>query len=304
MRPKNRVFCAYAGRPKLLFESKSKAENFIRYNADEIGDESKTGKKPVRSYYCTACGGWHVTSREKLAVRQQEDAKEAPKQKPETIVQNPEQSINVIESTVWMLVNMLDRECNDKMMATDIQDAYKTVVLLDKNAWKHDMADKAAEYKKKIAEKDIEFLSGVLADCARYTEVGASDIHALIRILGSLDMEEEKIRMIKKAKLMQRTLHDRRRDIENRIGFMKNKLRTAFELASNGLMVKAGEIVDKCDKIATEICNEGLLPRKVLQSLEYIEDKIAKIREMMNPTLVVDMSSDNTTIDKKEDGTE
>lgn len=44
----------------MLFPTEKRADNFIRFNADEIMEE--TGKAPVRSYYCELCGGWHVTS--------------------------------------------------------------------------------------------------------------------------------------------------------------------------------------------------------------------------------------------------
>ena len=47
-------------KPKMLFESQAKADNFILYNKEEIEEEN--GKAPVRSYYCRLCGGWHVTS--------------------------------------------------------------------------------------------------------------------------------------------------------------------------------------------------------------------------------------------------
>lgn len=61
MKPtKNIFFCVACKRPKILFETQAKADNFIRYNKDEIEDEN--GKAPVRSYFCNICGGWHVTS--------------------------------------------------------------------------------------------------------------------------------------------------------------------------------------------------------------------------------------------------
>jgi hypothetical protein len=44
----------------MLFETRGKAENFIRFNRESILDES--GRAPVRSYYCPFCCGWHVTS--------------------------------------------------------------------------------------------------------------------------------------------------------------------------------------------------------------------------------------------------
>lgn len=61
MKPvKNHYFCIGAYRTKMLFKEKHNADNFIRFNAEEIYEQS--GKAPVRSYYCQFCGGWHVTS--------------------------------------------------------------------------------------------------------------------------------------------------------------------------------------------------------------------------------------------------
>lgn len=61
MKPtKNRIFCPDCTRPKLLFKTEKQANNFIRFNAEEIAEEN--GYAPVRSYYCPLCGGWHVTS--------------------------------------------------------------------------------------------------------------------------------------------------------------------------------------------------------------------------------------------------
>ena len=56
----NQVFCVGCRKHKMLFESQSKANNFIRYNSEKILEES--GKAPIRSYYCEFCGGYHVTS--------------------------------------------------------------------------------------------------------------------------------------------------------------------------------------------------------------------------------------------------
>lgn len=62
MKPvKNRIFCIECQRPKMLFDSKNKAVNFIKFNTGEIKDEN--GIAPTRAYFCKACGGWHVTSR-------------------------------------------------------------------------------------------------------------------------------------------------------------------------------------------------------------------------------------------------
>lgn len=61
MKPtKNQIFCIGCKHKKMLFESKAKADNFIKFNSKEI--KSLSGKAPSRSYYCSFCGGWHVTS--------------------------------------------------------------------------------------------------------------------------------------------------------------------------------------------------------------------------------------------------
>ena len=62
MKPtRNRIFCSACHRPKMLFESQEKADNFIRYNAAEMAEDENDEYIPIRSYYCPSCGGWHVT---------------------------------------------------------------------------------------------------------------------------------------------------------------------------------------------------------------------------------------------------
>lgn len=55
-KPKNRVMCPDCGRQKMLFESESKANSFIKWNKNEIENGDK-----LRSYYCPACCGWHIS---------------------------------------------------------------------------------------------------------------------------------------------------------------------------------------------------------------------------------------------------
>jgi hypothetical protein len=62
MKPnRSKVYCADAGRSKILFETEKKAINFIKFNAEEIRSES--GFSPTRAYFCISCGGYHVTSK-------------------------------------------------------------------------------------------------------------------------------------------------------------------------------------------------------------------------------------------------
>ena len=44
----------------MLFSTLKKAQNFIKFNGDEIMEE--TGIRPARVYYCQLCCGYHVTS--------------------------------------------------------------------------------------------------------------------------------------------------------------------------------------------------------------------------------------------------
>ncbi|MBR5607605.1 MAG: hypothetical protein IKW44_04375 [Bacteroidaceae bacterium] len=60
MKPtKNKIYCNDIKRIKMLFPTKEKADNFIKFNAEEIAENNKN--VPTRSYYCPSCGGWHVT---------------------------------------------------------------------------------------------------------------------------------------------------------------------------------------------------------------------------------------------------
>lgn len=62
MKPtKNHYYYIGCQHHKILFTSKKEALHFIKYNADEI--EEQTGRRPVRPYYCSYCCGWHLTSR-------------------------------------------------------------------------------------------------------------------------------------------------------------------------------------------------------------------------------------------------
>ena len=58
----------------MLFEEKKKADNFIRFNKDEIFEEN--GKAPVRSYYCAFCSWWHVTSNPSLEQGEEQDKRD------------------------------------------------------------------------------------------------------------------------------------------------------------------------------------------------------------------------------------
>lgn len=58
----------------MLFESQSKADNFIKFNSAEILEDNK--KAPIRSYYCVMCNGWHVTSNPSADFGESMDSKD------------------------------------------------------------------------------------------------------------------------------------------------------------------------------------------------------------------------------------
>ena len=53
---KNRIYCPECRRSKMLFESETKANTFIKFNKDNIENGDK-----LRSYFCVCCVGWHIT---------------------------------------------------------------------------------------------------------------------------------------------------------------------------------------------------------------------------------------------------
>jgi hypothetical protein len=61
MKPKNRVMCPDCGKQKMLFETEKKAETFLKFNMDEVNPD---GTREMRVYYCPACCGYHITSKE------------------------------------------------------------------------------------------------------------------------------------------------------------------------------------------------------------------------------------------------
>lgn len=62
MKPKYRVYCPAIRRTKMLFETERKALDFITWNGQELEKGGKKAKN-LRAYYCPACGGWHITSK-------------------------------------------------------------------------------------------------------------------------------------------------------------------------------------------------------------------------------------------------
>lgn len=76
MKPKNnRIFCIGCHHNKMLFATQAKADNFIKFNSKDIAAHSS--KVPSRSYYCSFCCGWHVTSIDDDKLAKQRDERDA-----------------------------------------------------------------------------------------------------------------------------------------------------------------------------------------------------------------------------------
>ena len=60
MKPtKSRVMCPDCGKQKMLFETEKKAQNFLKFNGDAVNPD---GTREMRTYYCPACCGYHISS--------------------------------------------------------------------------------------------------------------------------------------------------------------------------------------------------------------------------------------------------
>lgn len=111
MKPtRNRIFCIGSQKQKMLFDSQSKADNFLKYNTKEILEENE--KAPVRSYYCTFCCGWHVTSNSSTEQGERLDGRDhALVQKIELLKKNNDE-LQAISKRVTDKILCFDTELN------------------------------------------------------------------------------------------------------------------------------------------------------------------------------------------------
>jgi hypothetical protein len=57
---KKRTFCKGCGKTKFLFKTESDANRFAKHSTDNFYKENLI----FSTYFCTACNGWHVTSKQ------------------------------------------------------------------------------------------------------------------------------------------------------------------------------------------------------------------------------------------------
>ena len=130
--------CFNCGRNKMLFDTEKKALNFIKFNADDIEDNS--GKRPIRGYYCDSCCGWHVTSspeatkhktsRTKRVIDLYHKAKETEKIMTENNIQN---KIKQIEDRKFQYIGLfLTEESQNKL-----KEKFSDIIPLDAKMFLH-----------------------------------------------------------------------------------------------------------------------------------------------------------------------
>lgn len=120
MKPtKNTIYCYGCRRTKMLFETKAKADNFIRYNS--VGIQEENGKAPVRSYYCGICGGYHVTSNPSATEGERLDFRD--KQLIETVTRRKKEKKEEKKEENPITLTIRKRETKEaKVMAQTISD--------------------------------------------------------------------------------------------------------------------------------------------------------------------------------------
>ena len=228
----------------MLFEEKKNADNFIRFNKDEIFEEN--GKAPVRSYYCVFCSGWHVTSNPSLEQGEEQDKRD----------------MDLIESTISIKrdISSITAALNQKI--TDIKGA---IYLSD------DDYDIYKEYEycrillpelMHISSKgtgakllqQIYMLSDVISV---FTDIKMMDLPELRKYIDTLGESSEKFILIKRYALKR---------------FVTLSLIEAINLYETGHLDKAIEIKEELLSMLKEV--EGMYKKKFASKCKQIINEV------------------------------
>lgn len=135
MKPtRNRVYCNAIHRTKMLFESQEKADNFIRFNAGEIGEDDENEYVPIRSYYCPSCGGWHVTHHSETRKQQRIDNIQEAAYQLEKFIESLKQTYTNQEWKKW---ESQMETANEAVTLLEDQPSYHNFLLKVKRQLKH-----------------------------------------------------------------------------------------------------------------------------------------------------------------------
>ena len=158
-RSSNLIYCTGAGRAKLQFESFEKAVNYIRWNSQEICQES--GRAPVRVYWCSKCACFHVTSR---------PHNRTPEEHKKNLVQNLLKRV-LIEGSIQGAERLLGRakEMTSEFTGDSLEELESQIKLIESelNQRKFDEEVKISEYLLRIYD-----LSGAEESIQRLEKIG------------------------------------------------------------------------------------------------------------------------------------
>lgn len=238
------TYCIGCRRPKMLFEEKKNADNFIRFNKDEIFEEN--GKAPVRSYYCVFCSGWHVTSNPSLEQGEEQDKRD----------------MDLIESTISIKrdISSITAALNQKI--TDIKGA---IYLSD------DDYDIYKEYEYcKILLPELMHISSkgtgakllqqiyMLSDVISvFTDIKMMDLPELRKYIDTLGESSEKFILIKRYALKR---------------FVTLSLIETINLYETGHLDKAIEIKEELLSMLKEV--EGMYKKKFASKCKQIINEV------------------------------
>lgn len=121
----------------MLFEEKSEADNFIKYNHGGILEEN--GKAPVRSYYCELCCGYHVTSNPSVIDGERQDRQDS--QLLQELV-SITQTMDKFKELGYDLANRI-QGCKDQMFIGSLQEI-------------HDLHDELSPYRTLLEKLPLE----------------------------------------------------------------------------------------------------------------------------------------------------
>ena len=226
------TYCIGCRRPKMLFEEKKKADNFIRFNKDEIFEEN--GKAPVRSYYCAFCSGWHVTSNPSLEQGEEQDKRD----------------MDIIESTISIKRDISSFTTTINQKITDIK---RAIYLSDEefdiykefDYCKHLLPELTRLSYGRVGSKllqQIYILSDVIST---FTDIKLMDLPELKTYIETLSSSSEKVTLIKRYTLMR---------------LVNLSLIEAINLYESGDLNQAKEIKEELLSMLKEV--EGIYKKK------------------------------------------
>ncbi len=153
----------------MLFETSTKAGTFIKFNKDEIEEES--GFAPKRSYFCIACGGWHVTSRDEIPnyksrtevvlekYEEQKKSEELRAQQPHLGENKRKEEVKDIYRTIAQNIVSIENSIKNKIDCTEL---FEVTLSEFERAKAMNISFKGGEKKKKNAEIKLDFLKAKL----------------------------------------------------------------------------------------------------------------------------------------------